>query len=79
MTDIPLGIYQHYKGDFVDVIGVARHNETKEEMVVYRHLGEGESAGLWVRPVGMFLEQVMKEGNCGPRFAKIEGADPSSC
>ena len=42
------GRYRHFKGNEYKVLGVARHSETEEEMVVYRALyGEG---GLWVRP-----------------------------
>ena len=64
------GKYRHYKGNFYEVIGVARHSETLEEMVVYRALyGEG---GLWVRPLGMFLETVTVDGQTVPRFAFVE-------
>ena len=61
------GKYRHYKENLYEVIGVARHSETLEEMVVYRALyGEG---GLWVRPMGMFLENVTVDGKTVPRFA----------
>ena len=61
------GEYRHYKGNLYAVVGVARHSETLEEMVVYRALyGEG---GLWVRPMGMFLENVTVDGKTVPRFA----------
>ena len=61
------GKYRHYKGNLYEVVGVARHSETLEEMVVYRALyGEG---GLWVRPLGMFLETVAVDGKNVPRFA----------
>ncbi|MBO5220288.1 MAG: DUF1653 domain-containing protein [Clostridia bacterium] len=61
------GKYRHYKGNLYEVVGVARHSETLEEMVVYRALyGEG---GLWVRPMGMFLENVTVDGKTVPRFA----------
>ena len=64
------GKYRHYKGNFYEVIGVARHSETLEEMVVYRALyGEG---GLWVRPLAMFLETVTVDGREIPRFAYTE-------
>lgn len=53
---VRLGRYRHYKGKEYEVIGVARHSETLEEMVVYRAL-YGER-GLWVRPRGMFCEMV---------------------
>ena len=61
------GKYRHYKGNLYEVVGVARHSETLEKMVVYRALyGEG---GLWVRPMGMFLENVTVDGKTVPRFA----------
>jgi hypothetical protein len=47
-----LGIYEHYKGNRYEVIGLAKHSETMEELVVYRAL-YGEH-GLWVRPRAMF-------------------------
>ena len=50
------GRYRHYKGKEYEVLEVARHSETEEEMVVYRTL-YGEF-GLWVRPLSMFLETV---------------------
>jgi hypothetical protein len=68
--DIKVGRYQHYKGNFYEVLGVAKHSETKEELVVYRAL-YGEH-GLWVRPVTMFLETVIKDGQPVPRFKFIE-------
>jgi hypothetical protein len=66
---IPLGIYRHFKGNEYKVIGLARHSETMEELVVYQAL-YGER-GLWVRPVTMFLDQVEKEGKIMPRFEFI--------
>jgi hypothetical protein len=61
------GKYRHYKGKDYEVIDLARHSETLEPMVVYRALyGEG---GLWVRPLGMFLETVEAGGKRVPRFA----------
>lgn len=53
------GTYRHFKGNAYEVIGVARHSETDEPMVVYRALyGEG---GLWTRPLGMFASEVDRE------------------
>jgi hypothetical protein len=61
------GTYRHYKGNRYEVLGVARHSETDEELVVYRALyGEG---GLWVRPLAMFQETVLIDGVTMPRFA----------
>lgn len=66
---IKLGEYEHYKGKRYQVIGIAKHSETLEEMVVYRALyGEGE---LWVRPLKMFVEMVEIDGKKKPRFEYI--------
>ena len=63
------GRYRHFKGKEYELIGLARHSETMEEMVVYRPLyGEG---GLWVRPASMWDEQVERDGYKGPRFAYV--------
>ena len=63
------GRYRHFKGNEYEVLGVARHSETEEELVVYRPLyGEG---GLWVRPVSMWHERVTRDGKTQPRFVYI--------
>ena len=63
------GRYRHFKGNEYQVLGVARHSETEEAMVVYRALyGEG---GLWVRPAAMWLETVARDGVTKPRFTYI--------
>jgi hypothetical protein len=64
------GRYRHYKGNDYEVIGIARHSETEEEMVVYRKLYGDHS--LWVRPLAMFLEQVEVNGRLVPRFAPVD-------
>jgi hypothetical protein len=64
------GRYRHFKGGEYEVLGVARHSEGLEDMVVYRPLYN--DTGLWVRPVSMFLEKVEREGRLVPRFALIE-------
>ena len=64
------GRYRHYKGNDYEVLGVARHSETEEEYVVYRQLyGAG---GLWIRPLGMFLESVTIGEPVVPRFRRLE-------
>ncbi|MBL8070456.1 MAG: DUF1653 domain-containing protein [Nitrospira sp.] len=64
------GRYRHYKGKDYEVLGVARHSETEEEYVVYRQLyGAG---GLWIRPLGMFLESVTIGETVVPRFRRLE-------
>ena len=75
MEDLKLGKYQHYKGKFYEVIGVARYSETLEELVVYRALYDSEEFGknaLWVRPKSMFLELVEVNGIKVPRFEYAE-------
>ena len=73
MSDLKLGKYQHYKGNFYEVIGIARYSETLEELVVYRALYESEFGknALWVRPKAMFMENVIIEGKKIPRFTLI--------
>lgn len=69
-----LGKYQHYKGNFYEVIGVAHHSETLEELVVYRALYNHKIYGnnsLWVRPKAMFLETLNVNGKEILRFAPI--------
>ena len=77
LPDVPAlapGRYRHYKGRDYDVIGVARHSETMEALVVYRPLyGEG---ALWVRPHAMFVETVVVDGHEVPRFARVDAQAP---
>lgn len=65
---LKLGRYQHYKGNFYRVIGIAKHSETLEELVVYEALYENPDGKLWVRPLKMFLEKVEINGKKVPRF-----------
>ena len=67
-TVIP-GRYRHYKGQEYIVLGVARHSETEEELVVYRK--DYGDHGLWVRPKAMFLETVTVQGKFVPRFQYV--------
>ena len=67
MAELLPGSYRHYKGHDYKVMGVAKHSETGEDLVVYRPL-YGER-GLWVRPLSMFIEQVDVDGTWVPRFS----------
>lgn len=61
------GVYRHFKGNEYELLHIAKHSETMEPMVVYRALyGEG---GIWVRPLAMWSERVVRDGYDGPRFA----------
>jgi len=70
MAEIQPGRYRHYKGNEYTVLGVARHSETLEELVVYRQ--EYGERGLWVRPAAMFAETVEVDGQIVPRFRRID-------
>lgn len=71
MDQTRLGKYRHYKNhQLYEVLGLARHSETNEELVVYKLLYGDYS--LWVRPERMFFEIVDHEGKPVPRFIKID-------
>lgn len=73
MTEVKLGKYKHSKtGNFYRVIGVAKHSETLEELVVYECLYDNPRSKLWVRPKKMFIETVVLNGKEVPRFVYIE-------
>ena len=64
------GKYRHFKGGEYEVLCLAKHSETQEEMVVYRALyGEGET---WVRPLSMWNDTVTREGKTYRRFAPVD-------
>ncbi len=68
------GRYLHHSGKEYEVIGIAHHSETLEEMVVYRGFYNSDEFGpnpLWVRPKEMFLENIIKDGKVCPRFELI--------
>ena len=86
MNNIEKGIYRHYKGNLYEVIDIARHSESLEEMVVYRAINDAKQ--LWVRPLVMFIENVEIDGKTIPRFEYVNkkidepfGADklPPNC
>ncbi|MBA2369796.1 MAG: DUF1653 domain-containing protein [Candidatus Protochlamydia sp.] len=63
-------LYEHYKGLRYKIIGIAHHSETLKELVVYQALyGKG---GIWVRPMAMFLENIVINGQSQPRFKLVQ-------
>ena len=69
MEEIKLGKYRHFKGNEYEVIAIAKHSETTEDMVVYKALySEGS---LWVRPASMWNETVERDGKVFKRFEYI--------
>ena len=61
-----LGRYKHYKGKIVEVIGVCKHSETLEKLVIYK-----EGKNLWLRPEEMFKDKIIINGKKISRFKKI--------
>ena len=70
LPTLPLGPYRHYKGLRYEVLGVVRHSETLEPLVLYR--AEYGEHGLWVRPFAMFTEEVEIEGVKQARFTPLQ-------
>lgn len=66
---IPCGKYRHFKGNEYEVIGIAKHSEDEQAMVVYRAL-YGDSI-LWIRPADMWNEEITREGKTFKRFTQI--------
>jgi hypothetical protein len=68
------GTYRHYKGQFYNVIGVAKHSETLEDLVIYQALYD--DYGFWIRPKTMFFERVMVGDQSVPRFELVTEMKP---
>ena len=69
MEEIKLGRYRHFKGNEYEVIGIAKHSETLEPMVIYKALYDNGS--LWVRPASMWNETIERDGKVFKRFTYI--------
>ena len=70
---IKKGIYRHYKGDRYEVLVIAKHSETLDQLVVYRALYGNYD--VWVRPLSMFIENVEIAGNTMPRFTLLADSE----
>jgi hypothetical protein len=66
---IRAGVYKNYKGSLYKVISIAKHTETKEDMIVYKSIDDKQ---LWVRPLEIFKEKVKVDGKPVPRFEFIK-------
>jgi len=66
--EIRLGNYRHFKGEVYEVIGLGKHSETLEELVIYKN----DKCEIWVRPKKMFFENVLIDGKEIPRFEYLE-------
>ncbi len=69
------GIYKHYKGKYYEVIGVAKHSETLEELVTYYCLYPNKKGQLWVRPLKMFQEKIKVKGKIVQRFKLVKNPE----
>ena len=71
---LKIGKYQHFKGNFYQVLHLAKHSENEEYMVVYQPLYDDKEGvrGIWVRPLTMFDEVIEREGKKLKRFSFIE-------
>ncbi len=69
--EVKPGKYKHYKGGMYKVLGVGKHSETLEDLVVYEALYENEVSKLWGRPVKSFFEEVEVDGKKIPRFKYV--------
>jgi hypothetical protein len=71
----PFGTYQHYKtGKLYEVLSLARHSESYEELIIYKALYDCPDFGpnqIWARPKSLFLEELIHEGERVPRFKRI--------
>lgn len=65
-----IGTYQHFKGNFYEVLYIAKHSETEEFMVVYHPKSQPED--IWVRPLIMFDETIERQGKRVKRFKITE-------
>lgn len=68
-NELKPGLYRHFKGNEYELLYVAKHSETLEEMAVYRALYGAH--GVWVRPAHMWSETVERDGVVTPRFTYI--------
>jgi len=75
LPTIEPGRYRHYKGGEYEVLGVVRHSETLEPLVLYRPLYN--QTGLWVRPFAMFGEPIVFNGTVQPRFSRVDPGAPA--
>ena len=66
------GVYRHFKGGVYQVLYIAKHSETLENMVIYKSMADG---GIWTRPASMWNEIVERDGKCFPRFEYVSECD----
>jgi hypothetical protein len=65
---IELGYYKHFKGNIYEVIGIGKHSETLEELVIYKSTKDNS---IWVRPLSMWNETIERDNKTYKRFEYI--------
>lgn len=64
-------IYKHYKWGLYEVIWLAKHSETLQDVVIYKTLYTNDISDLWVRPKHIFEETIELKGKIVLRFKYI--------
>lgn len=72
MSGIKLGTYRHYKGNTYEVLHIAKHSETLEDMVVYQDVNNPDK--IWARPLSMWNDDIAIDGKTVKRFELMEEA-----
>jgi len=72
MVKLKAGKYRHYKGNLYKVLGVVKHSESLEDLVLYECLYENPTSKIWVRPLKMFLEEISINGRKVLRFEYLD-------
>ncbi len=72
---VPPGVYRHFKGGLYQVDGLAQHTETGEILVLYRAIDALPGQIAWVRPMAMFIDMVVLDGQPVPRFTWVRPLD----
>ena len=70
--EVSPGAYRHYKGWLYRVVGVAKHSENLEELVVYEALYDNKESKMWARPLELFVGGVVVDGKTVPRFERVD-------
>lgn len=66
-----LGVYRHYKGNLYRILGIVKHSETLEDLVLYEALYDNSLSKQWVRPLAMFEEEIIRDGKKVKRFTFV--------
>jgi len=68
--ELKKGKYKHFKGNVYELLFIAKHSETMEDMVIYRSIND--ESKIWARPISMWGETVEYQGKTVARFTYIK-------